>query len=100
MHAEQMKSVIRYWEWRRLIFNALLFAAAWLGWTISNAFNAGIDEIPGARLSDPGVIGRFIVMFVILMSLFAPAMLLSSLLAARGNSGPLHSARSYLWRFA
>lgn len=66
MLSDHQKSTIRYWEWRRLIFNALLLADAWLGWSISNALTTGVDEVPAARLTDPGVIRRFAVMFLIL----------------------------------
>ncbi len=65
MDHDYRKAVIRYWEFRRIIFNVLLLADAWLGWSISNAFNVGIDDIPGARLSDPGVLLRFAVMFLV-----------------------------------
>ena len=65
MDHDYRKAVIRYWELRRIIFNVLLLADAWLGWSISNAFNVGIDDIPGARLSDPGVLLRFAVMFLV-----------------------------------
>jgi 4-hydroxybenzoate polyprenyltransferase len=66
MLSDHQKSVIRYWEWRRLIFNAVLLADAWFGWWISNMLTTGVDEMPAARLTDPGVIWRFIVAFAIL----------------------------------
>jgi len=66
MLSDHQKSVIRYWEWRRLIFNALLLADSWFGWSISTMLTTSVDEVPAARLSDPGVIGRFIVAFAIL----------------------------------
>ena len=66
MLSDHQKSVIRYWEWRRLIFNALLLADAWFGWSISNMLTTGVDEMPAARLTDPGVIWRFVVAFAIL----------------------------------
>ena len=66
MQLEQMKQAVSYWEKRRLLFNALLIADAWFSWGISNAFNVGIDDIPGARITDAGVLWRFLAVFGVL----------------------------------
>ncbi|MDD2764914.1 MAG: hypothetical protein PHE83_13175 [Opitutaceae bacterium] len=71
MLLEHQKSAVRYWEKRRLIFNALIFAQAWIGWGISNAFNVGIDEIPGARITDAGVLWQFVKIFAVLNIVFS-----------------------------
>ncbi len=71
MLLEHQKSALRYWEKRRLILNALLLAQAWVGWSISNAFNAGIDDIPGARITDPGVLWQFVKIFAGLNIVFS-----------------------------
>ena len=71
MLLDYQKSAVRYWEKRRLILNALLLAQAWAGWSISNAFNAGIDEIPGARITDPGVLWQFVKIFAVLNVVFS-----------------------------
>ncbi len=63
MMPEQKTAAIRYWEKRRVIFNALLLIDACIGWNISNAFNAGIDDIPGARITDAGVLWQFAMIF-------------------------------------
>ncbi len=56
----------KYWERRRIVFNGLLLLAASFGWGISNAFNVGIDDIPGARVTDPGVLFGFLKIFAYL----------------------------------
>ena len=58
------REAVRYWEIRRLILNTLMVGAANLGWGIANSFNVGIDELPGARFSDPGIASDFCWVFV------------------------------------
>ena len=70
MLLEHRKSVVRYWERRRLVLNVVLIGQAWIGWSISNAFNAGIDDIPGARITDAGVLWRFVQIFSVLNLVF------------------------------
>jgi hypothetical protein len=68
---EHQKLAVRYWEKRRLILNLLLLTQSWVGWSISNAFNAGIDDIPGARITDPGVLWQFVKIFTGLNIVFS-----------------------------
>jgi hypothetical protein len=70
MLLDHQKKAIGYWEKRRIILNTFLIVQAWLGWSISNAFNAGIDEIPGARITDPGVLWQFFKIFAGLNVIF------------------------------
>jgi hypothetical protein len=59
------KRNVKYWERRRIVFNFVLLAASWAGWSLSNGFNVGVDQIHGARITDPGVVWRLVVVFVI-----------------------------------
>ena len=54
------RAALRYWEIRRVILNALMIGAADCVWHLANGFNIAIDELPGALLSDPGVISSFV----------------------------------------
>lgn len=71
MLLEHQKSAVRYWEKRRLILNALFLADAWFSWSISNALNVGVDDIPGARITDPGVLWLFVKIFAGLNIIFS-----------------------------
>ncbi len=71
MLLDYQKSAVRYWEIRRLILNALLLALAWVGWNISNAFSVAIDDIPGARITDSGVLWQFVKIFAGLNIVFS-----------------------------
>lgn len=71
MFSDYQKSAIRYWEKRRLILNAILLTDAWISWSISNAFTVGIDDISGAKISDPGVLWQFVKIFAVLNIIFS-----------------------------
>ena len=66
MLTETQREAVKYWEIRRLVLNVLMIGAANFGWGLANSFNVGIDDLPGARVSDPGVISDFVLVFVVL----------------------------------
>jgi len=70
MLTANQREAVRYWEIRRLIINVLMIGAAYFGWGIANSFNVGIDELPGARFSDPGIATDFCWVFVSLNLVF------------------------------
>jgi hypothetical protein len=57
------KAAVRYWEIRRVFFVVLVLLWGHFSWGLSNSFNAGIDGMPVARYSDPGVVGSLIAVF-------------------------------------
>jgi len=57
-------SALRYWEARRIFFILLVLVAGDFAWGISNSFNAGIDDMPGARYTDPGALRSLFAIFV------------------------------------
>jgi hypothetical protein len=59
------KQAIRYWEWRRLPFNVIIFVMLLVTWPISQAFTAGIDDKIPASLTEPLVIAHVAVSFMI-----------------------------------
>ena len=60
------KKAVHYWETRRVVFIACVAFAGHLSWGFSNSFNAGIDELPIARYSAPGVWRILVATFVVL----------------------------------
>ena len=71
MLTANQREAVHYWEVRRLILNALMVGSANLGWGFANSFNVGIDELPGARFSDPGMVSSFCWVFVLLNLAFS-----------------------------
>lgn len=55
------KEAIAYWEKRRIIYNLLLAAAAFVGWQISSELTYNIDDSYPASLLDPKVMLAFVV---------------------------------------
>lgn len=70
MLTDYRNGAAKYWESRRIIFNLSVLLAAWLGWGVSNAFNVGIDDVPGARVTDPGVLFSFVKLFAVMNAAF------------------------------
>lgn len=60
MSTDQPRTVLRYWEIRRVIYNLLLIPPAWFAWQISGGFTVAIDDHLPARIDDPFVIRSII----------------------------------------
>ena len=53
MTKDYRRHTIRYWERRRILFNAIILVMFLFTWPVSQAFTAGIDDKIPASLLDP-----------------------------------------------
>tara|TARA_B100002052_G_C15321172_1_gene349818 strand:- start:66 stop:455 length:390 start_codon:yes stop_codon:yes gene_type:complete len=64
MLRELRREALTYWEKRRILYNLLLVAAGWFGWTFSQSITYHIDDREPASVTNPEVIIALIILFV------------------------------------
>lgn len=50
---ERRRSIVRYWEWRRMAFNAVLFPPAFVGWFLGGMASSIVGD--PTRIELPGI---------------------------------------------